>query len=951
LETFLQQVAFYIAKQNNDYNKDLKIVFPNRRSIVFFTEAFRNNAKNTMWMPELVTISDFVSSYSNLVSASDISLLFELYNTYIKHSNSKESFDQFFNWGEILLKDFDDIDKYLVNPNAVFTNVKDLKELDSTHSFLTDEQIEVLKRFFKNFTESETTVLKKSFMEVWQVMLPVYLSYNEILKSRNLAYEGAIFRQASENVIKTNTNDLPNVAFVGFNAITKCEEVIFEHFSKHNKAIFFWDYDLFYINDKYQEAGLFLRKYLQKFPLPTDFILKSKLVSNEKAIQIISSSTDHGQISVASQILSDSSIDISQTALVLANEELLFPVINSLPANVTSINPTMGYSVMKSNAGSFCSLFFKLHQNKRMSANGVCSYYYIYVLRLLKHPFFVTLSNKTANELINKITENNIFYVNEELLCTIPLLSVMLKKSTTTSELQNVFEKTLSMVIDEYIQLAENNNTIELDLEMLYETRKIHRQLVSELSHKKLEPEQATYIKIFTKQLHSLRIPFEGEMTGGLQLMGFLETRNLDFANIIILSVNEGQLPLNQVRTSFIPYSLRKGFGLPDAEMHGAMYAYYFFRLLQRATNVTLVYNNGESGLDTGERSRFIPQLIFNNNFNTIEKSVQQSISSSVKTDNIIYKNESIQKSLNEFLSGDNKRILSPSSIVRYLTCPLKFCYYSLLRLYEHDEVEENVDARIFGNIFHKAAEDIYKPYTDNGKLLTEPEFQKLDATDNIQKIVAEAFNDSFNKNGLANFQIVGKNILVESVVESYLRKMLEIDKQYAPLNILETEGVHYSNINFSLSGIELSVKVGGTIDRIDSSANGVRIIDYKTGSDELVFDELNDVFNPLKISKNKAILQTFIYSLVYYRQTKSAVIRPSIMQVRKLFIPNLKVNIESKKEIGYASGNFVDIAEEFNIKLQHLLSEIFNPDIPFTETVDKKNCTYCAYKLLCGKG
>ncbi len=950
LDTFLQQVAHYVMHAYRDKLKDLTLVFPNRRSIVFFMQACKNSQKEPCWLPKMVTISDYLKSYAGLQLGAPIALLFELYRVYKSVSGSEETFDQFFHWGEVLVKDFDDVDKYLVQPEAIFTNIKDWRAMDNPADYLTEEQVAVLQQFFRSFSLASFTDLQQSFLQVWEVLLPVYAQYNKNLAEKGYAYEGALFKKAAECIGTLAKDELVDTVFIGFNAVTTCERVVFSHLQKQGKASFFWDYDPLYVEDRDQEAGMFLRKYLKEYPMPEDFELQSALLDPSKKIRVLAASSDHGQIEVASQLIAESAVENhAEVALVLANEELLFPALNSLPAKVEKVNATMGYPAAKGNVGSFIELLFALHQNVRVAKSGEIRFYHVYVSRLLQHSFVRQFYAKEARELMAEIVEANQYYVGMDVLARMPMADLLFFHAESVPVFQQKVKLLFQSLLERLLLEADTSRAVHMDVEMLYEALKAHNQLAEELQVAQISLELRTYARVYLKLLQSIRVPFEGEPLNGLQLMGFLETRNLDFKEVIIVSVNEGQLPLSQARVSFIPYSLRKGFALPVKEMHDAMYAYYFYRLLQRAGQVTLIYNAGTSGMETGEKSRFAFQLMFDPRFKVESSSTLAVLESSPERENQVEKSAAVQKLLQRYVGAGDRKSLSPSALVRYMTCPLKFYYYSLLRLYEQDEVEEQVDARIFGNIFHKSTELIYAPFVHEGKVLEAADFNRLLQKDFLQGIIQEAFRDSFRL-GERYVEMEGKNVLVESVLEIYLKQLLEKDKESIPLQLLHTEGVFFAPFAFESAGQKLEVTLGGTIDRVDRVAAGVRIIDYKTGSDKTSFAKLEDVFGPSKIKDHKAILQTFIYALVYADlHPEEKVILPAIMQVRKLFLPHTEMQISATKDERF-SGNFKDIAVEVRAAVQAILAEIFDPNIPFGETQKKENCGYCAYKVLCGK-
>lgn len=951
MDSFLQQVATYLDGALRHQFKDMVLVFPNQRSIAYFNDALKNQVSDTVWLPKTVTIAEFLESHASFVKGSQVNLLFELYLVYVEVSNSKETFDDFFHWGEILLNDFDDVDKYMAEPKAVFANVKDARSMERSLEFLTEEQIQVLEAFFKSFDVEKYSALQKSFFEVWEVLVDIYEKFNKNLHAKQISYEGAIYKGAVDYFEDHSVFDFEKVVFIGFNAITKCEERIFSLLQNKKKALFFWDYDEFYVRDFQQEAGLFVRNFIKQFPMPSDFNLKSQLLDKNRVVTVYSAPTNHGQIELAGRKLQSlTTSDQSKVALVLADEGMLFPVLNNLPENIGFVNTTMGYPVMESTVGTLIDLIIQLQQSSRASSKGELSFYYKYVVRILRHPMLQKYDG-SANDLIVEIVDNNWYYVPQSKLQGTVLQKLIFNLIDDFSS----FHVYLSGILKELIAFVLGDSDADplqaFNLEFLYAAFKCNNQLFDELYGAKIKILLPTYFQLLLKLLKTNKVPFEGEPMKGLQLMGFLETRNLDFEEVFILSVNEGLLPSNQHRSSFIPYSLRKGFGLPTSEMHDAMYAYYFYRMLQRSKKVHLIYNSGASGMKGGEKSRFIQQLIYGDAFEIKEEVIGQSLTLQMQNKQVIKKGEPIRKVLDAYIEDGSMLRLSPSAISRYLQCQIKFFYHTVLKVYEQDEVDEHVDARLFGNLFHVASEYLYGAvYRD--KILVDAEYMKRMMTDEmINQSVQFAFNEVFKVKSKKNFKIEGKNVLVQSVLCNYLKQLLAKDKEVVPFSVVGIEEELNERISFNVEGKLVKVLVGGLVDRIDRTSNALRIVDYKTGADKLVFKHLEDVFDAEKIKDHKAILQTFIYSLVYaLKNPNEPVIVPMVYQVKEFFVPQSSFGVKSTEEPKFAGGNFKGVQEEVSVRLAKLLEEIFDYSLPFVETKDEKQCEYCSYRLMCGK-
>ncbi len=952
---FLSSIAEYLFNNYKSDFKNISLVFPNRRSGVFFTEELKKIAAgNTIWIPDITTINDFMSKYSDYNQAEHIQLLSELYLIYKKTANSSESFDNFLPWGEILLSDFNDIDKYLVNAESVFINVKNFKSIENTFDFLTDEQKLTLKRFFDTFDDEKSTKLKENFKKIWEIMLPLYEEFKHRLHKKQLAYEGMIYRNACDNIKNLHPDDYKGgkMFFIGFNAITPAEEEIFTILKNIEKAVFFWDYDNYYIKNKNMEAGLFLRKFIKKFP--PEPLNKSFDNLKNKNIQVISASTNHAQIFKTSNIIADiNTNNYSDTAIILSDEELLLPMLNNIPDTIKDINITMGYPVKDSLSANFIEQLIVLQQNIKIKKDNKASFYYKNVISILRHPFVVRLYDEQAQKCVKTITEDNLYYVDAKNLSENQLFKLIFKATASKDDFVEYIENLLSFLYGQLWIVDDSTNSFTVEKEFLYRLWTQIQTLHQQLTQYNIDLQLTTYFHLLRKVIKSLRVPFEGEPVSGLQIMGFLETRNLDFKNIVILSVNEGVIPSASRKASFIPYSLRKGFNLPAGDFNDAVYAYYFYRIMQNAENVFMLYNQSAGGMATGEKSRLIYQLEYNNDFKVETNEESQNIEVISNREISIEKDDKIWQIMQKYLQNNDRRKLSPSALSSYLQCSLQFYFKAIAGIRESDEVEETVDARLFGNIFHKAAEKVYKPYFETKTLIDKELLNKISKNkSDIHKIINQAFTETFyGSNTTKEFKIEGKNRIVFDVIEKYLLKLIEKDIEYAPFSIVGLEKNVSAEIDFTANNTKLTAEIGGQIDRMDRTDSFLRIIDYKTGNDELKFKTLQDVFNRDEIKKHKAIFQTFLYSYVVNRVNfPDEVILPMVYQVKKLFTPKVDFEITSKECQEYVSGKFSGIKNDVEDYIKDLLSELFDREIPFTQTENTDNCKYCNYKDICGR-
>lgn len=970
MTTFLHNVAeFVLAKYANDL-KDCCIVFPNRRSAVYFFEEVKRINRRVIWLPKHCTIDEFIHSIVNEPVAMPITLMSELYLTHQELTKSDESFDKFFQWAQVILSDFEDIDKYLVDASALLQNIQDIKELNSNIDYLTEEQRRTIEHFFNvTLNTDDNSELKKRFLSIWRNLLPMYERFNLRLKKRNVTYNGAIYRKAAQ-MIGEPGSELPysKIFFVGFNAITRAEEHIFKTLQQQGKALFFWDYDDSYITDELHEAGRFLRRYAKEFREPEGYEGQHSFDFKNKNIKIIASPTENGQLYAAVQRLTKiPPEEMSQTAMILSDETLLTSALESVAPHLPSMNVTMGYAIKNSIAGHWIELLLQLQNNKR-EHRGEMKFYFKNVLAVLQHPFFVSVCEQYATETVNKIREEAIFQIPLSIFegnDFAKLVFQFIDNQTKYSEYLLDILKTLMR----HFATQENDNWV-IQQELVYRLTLQIQQLDSELKAENLEMEMTTYYQLLRRYLNSSKVPFEGEPISGLQVMGFLETRNVDPKNLIILNVNEETLPASGDSPTFVPHNMRRAFGLPTRDDREAMYAYYFYRLLQRADNVMLTYFTGQQDGKKGECSRYIMQLIYGD-YNVKVEPLQSNISFTANELQEIKKSEQTFKLLSRYFTPDangKTYALSPSSIVTYMRCPVMFYFSKVLRLAATEEIDESIDNRVFGNIFHKAAERIYLPFVGKGAISGEK--IKSISKDFIKKQIDKAFAESlypFNKDLIFNkidsgeidmrTDLKNEQRIIYDVIEKYVSAMLKYDADIADTNggleFVSLEKSYYMPMNIEIGGKQHIISVGGTIDRIDKCNGVIRIVDYKTGSNKIDVDTFEAIFDPELIHEYKGALQTLIYCMTYdYEHPGNLCIEPYLYKTRQFkkgdsFLIHAKKSIE---EPLFEDGNYSSVKEQVADNIQNIVTEIFDPETPFLPTNNPKTCEQCEFSYFCNK-
>ena len=608
MQSFLQLVAHDLyAKIGNDLSRTV-LIFPNKRANLFFNEYLAGESDQPIWSPAAMSISDLFQKLSVQKTGDPIRLVCELYKVFKEETESQETLDDFYFWGELLISDFDDVDKNLVDADKLFSNLQDLKSLMNDYEFLDKEQEEAIQQFFRNFSIERRTELKEKFISLWDKLGTIYHHYRKNLTELGIAYEGMLYRNVIEQL---NTDQLKydKYIFVGFNVLNKVEKEFFRKLQKADKAIFYWDYDIFYTQQiKKHEAGEFINRNLKDFPneLPASYFDSLK---KPKKIRYISASTENAQARFLPEWIRTtfSSDNEKENAVVLCNETLLLPVLHSIPEEVKNVNITMGFPLAQTPVYSFINAAMELQTNGYRFDTG--RFTYETVSAILKHPYTRQLSTK-ADIIERELTKTNRFYPLPSELKQDEFLANLFTPRNGIKELCDYLIGLIKDISTLYRKEGEYNDIFnQLYRESLFQSFLKINRLYSLIESGELNIQPHTLKRLISKVLTSSNIPFHGEPAIGMQVMGVLETRNLDFRNLVMLSLNEGQLPKTGGESSFIPYNLRKAFGMTTIEHKNAVYAYYFYRLIQRAENITLLYNTSSDGLNRGEESRFMLQL------------------------------------------------------------------------------------------------------------------------------------------------------------------------------------------------------------------------------------------------------------------------------------------------------------------------------------------------------
>jgi hypothetical protein len=943
---FLQSVANNLYSTYGDKISSLTLVFPSRRAQLFFSDELAVLIDKPVWSPDYTSLEEIVSSLSSLQKIDDFSLLTLLYQVYIKHTHSVETFDKFYFWGETLLNDFDDIDKYLIDARLLFRNLKSQKVFEGDFSFLTEEQISYIQQFWESFNPTGDTGLQSKFTEIWDVLLPVYTEFKSVLREKNQAYSGMIYRDVIE---KMQQGDIPEIkneyAFIGFNALGKCELELFSYLKKSGKAIFFWDYDDYYINDKKQEAGLFLRKNIELFPAPLSFKLQSEFNSN-KDIHIIVSPSDVLQAKAISKIFKDMNAGFDRkTAIVLIDENILIPVLYSLPDECSDINITLGYPLLQTPVFTMAELLIRLQNSYRENSYG---FYYKDVLAILRHSYVIDACGENTKKIIDNIVNNNRIYIDSLLFENNSFLKKIFVPLSSYGELTDY-------LIDIFIYIAtvpaSDDEQISLRKEYIYYMTKSLNRLKKSIEEINLEVGKSVFLSLIRDIFRNIKIPFTGEPVKGLQIMNIQETRALDFDNLILLSVNEGRLPHEANKPSYIPYNLRKGYGLPCREDLEAISAYNFYRLIQRAKNVRLLYSSKTDEYRTGEMSRYLYQLKFETNLNISEYPITFNLSFGDAKRIKIEKDDTVKQVLMQYAGDSPQKTLSPSALSSYISCPLKFYFSKILKLESDESVVEELQLNQLGNIIHHVMEQLYLPLIN--KKTTEEDIEAICRdTQRIESLIDNRFAlEFYKKDSLpADFNENGKLLITRDVIRKYVNGILKYDRNNPGFTPLGLE----KKIRMNISVGNLTVGLGGIIDRIDKTNNILRIVDYKTGSGRgadkrMKFNSIDSLFDSNPDVLNKEAFQTFMYALMYQKTNRPAEkIVPALYFVKDCYSPYFTYFLTDESSDEKEVTDFNVYSRAFEECLARNLQGLFDFNVPFTQTEHSRTCRSCSFNKIC---
>ncbi len=971
---FLQLVAQDLTDRFGTDLSRVTVVFPSRRARLFFNNYLYRSVGEPVWAPQYLTIDELFGRKCNLRIADNIKLVAELYDVYLEIYNkeatspSQETLDEFYFFGEILLGDFDDIDKNMANALSLFSNLQDLDALRDDFTHLSEAQIESISRYFNSHFQGGTR-LQEAFQSIWNILGKVYFAFKQRLLSSGIAYPGMMMRSVIEEQLfdlpdNSRSAAFPNAVeetsiqyvFAGFNVLNGCEKALFKQLKKI--SLFYWDYDSYYLDMKgsyKHEAGRFIKENIQQFGSALNPENFSHSNFPEKEITIISAPSESAQtayISPWTESLQNTRFIDPDSAVVLCNEQILPTVMHAIPPEkVENVNITMGFPITQAPVCSFLQVLTEMQVNG-FSASGK-NLRYKYVLPVLRHPYTLSVFPE-AKETEERIIRENIFFPTPEILGN----SFLFERAKDTKQLADyLLEATRRAGL--LFKDPEKYNDLYGGLyqESLFRAYQVINRIAGLVSSGELQVEKVTFLRLLKKLFSVTTVPFHGEPVKGLQVMGVLETRTLDFKNLLILSVNEGFMPGTSNDNSFIPQFLRKYFGLSTTEHQDSIFAYYFFRLIQRAENITLIYNIGKTPLGKAEMSRFILQLLVDSRLRIKRFGLSSSVRP-VRPETIeVPKNENLIRKIRQQYDRNTDpeaHRLSPSALNVLIDCSLRFYLQYIEGIRTKEELSDELDSSVFGTIFHRAAELLYREigHMENEKNFTPFIVQKehYDAylgknSFKLDRLISRAFEEKyFFKPDVDISQYNGEQLINFRVIRHLLRRLVVFDRQQVPFSICGLEYPAYTG--FELPHRNVSLKIGGIIDRLEEKNGTIRIVDYKTSGSGKSYKEISELFEQ-KDDRASHIFQTFLYASVLIRSGKKLPVVPTLLYLQEAGKEDYSPVICYEKEEITDFNQLYDIFEGFFIAK---LDELFNPEIPFRQTTALKNCAYCDFKELCNR-
>lgn len=1020
MKTFLHELAENLFVKQRYETSECVVLLPSLRARAFFNDAITSISQTPIWQPHYTSIDEIMAKASGLQLGDRIkliSVLFKVYEDAFKQDQEKSfhTFDRFYHWGDMLISDFDMIDKYMINANSLLRNITDIKEIEADVSYIHVDLQKVIKFWSNVLPDVSLSEQKQRFLKVWEKLPTIYENFRNALIGEGIGYAGMLYRATAERIQKGENLNLEHKRYIiaGFNALSESEKILFNYLKSEHNAEFYWDYDNYYVDNHGHEAGRFLRPNLKSYA-PKSEISHTNFSTTNKQLSVTACVSNISQVKHIINKLPKKGLN-KDTAIVLTDESLLEPLLHSLPDTVDGeklkVNVTMGYPLKNTLAYSFIETLLTLQSHARKEKDGdkPSHFYHKDVTWVLSHPYMKNLCEREANLIANHIRNQHLVSIESTLFdapiainnkvtieCPEVIRQVFVKHNDWKS-LNDYIISTLNRIaanyaneiseyqaatkdtdIDEHSTqhslIDEKRHQLEHINKAIDETNKLARSIencgIAEFSNE-------LYSTILRRHLQSIKIAYDGQPLEGLQVLGILETRCLDFKNVIILSMTDANFPGNHTdQASCIPYSLRLAYHMPTPEDHEAVYAYYFYRLLQRAEKVDMLYCSRADDKSTGECSRYIYQLEFESGHTISKHSVGVNVTIEQEQALEVKKDDAVMKSLERFIDNSDAS-LSPTALFRYVECPLKFYFASVARIRTRNELTDKIDAPTFGNILHNTMEQLYKDYLFTKELSEDGEKSKYNPKDEqnkiIETIIAEceeqdkqgipSIIEKYVDNAIIKLLYDSQNIepkdfpgdtqLVKDIIIKYIHHgILRHDSKRANAKVMALEQVIDYRYEIEDENGKKSIKISGIADRIDElTENTIQLIDYKSGATpHLEFAGIDSLFNGKSQQRISNIFQTLLYSMILSRTRPNMKVKPSLYYASRMLNDKYSpfISIKEQRGAGEVIEDYRAVGEEYETMLTNIFKEMFNKDIPFRQAEDINTCNRCDYRKIC---
>ncbi len=952
---FLDRVAYRLREQHGGEMEKQTVVLPSRRAGLWLTRSLAKLSDKPIWSPSMLTVSDLFRSFTDLTPADSDTQIFELYNVYRKLFGEEMSFDDFWPWGEVIINDFNDIDLYMADAVKLYSNISDLKEIDARFGGLTDEQVEIIRGFWKSFDPASSgSEARSRFRSVWQRLAPLYCGLRDAMRARGMAGDGMLCREVAEKALsdRLRVPEGKRWHIVGLNALNNCEKTLFRYLKQQGLADFYWDDDHFFMDDPEHKASLFIRENRRIFG---NSIGQPDVRFHEPPRgnwQIIDAPSDTVQARMVAQLLENENItgadDLTSTAVILADEKLLMPVLGSLPASVEDVNVTMGHPFRLTSLYSFLKQLMALIRSARES-KGNLTFRSDDVLALLRHQYFRLLAGNEGDTVVREIIKGNMIRVSSAVLSDRFRLKQLFAVPERGSEIPGHLAAVMEMLEEATFTAEKEGLTLSVDREYLRMAMSSMVRLANLISSYKLDLKPDTCIRLLDRVFRKMIVPFSGEPLRGIQVMGMLETRALEFKNIIILSLNEGVFPGMSYDNTYIPYNIRRAFGLPTVNEHESIYSYYFFRLLRKPARGWFMYNSTTQGLSSGEMSRYLVRMSYSPLFAPRHRTVHISVGRSRMMAETLPRKAEHSRALLRLYGEESEggKFLSPSAVNTWVNCRMRFYYRYVCGMPEEEMLEKEIDQRRFGNIMHDTLRRLYEPLKGSpgaGSTIA----RMVKEREHIRETIIAAAMDEMHWD--RETLMSGKGVIIIDVLERYSRELLEYDGSNIDLTLIHLEDDFTGIYTVNTGAGEVKVRVGGRADRVDITGGAVRVVDYKTGAPkrEAITAEL--LFDEEKEKRNDAVLQALLYCTLIERSHPGRLVLPAIYWVQQLSSDDFTPYAAAPGLEGPAASreDWSTFMTGFRSELGVTLNRIFSDSENFTMTSFRRRCTSCPYRTLC---